>query len=51
MKYAIILALLVSGCVTSFEKKKTGLERDITILKLEIRKERLENELEGLEKE
>ena len=54
MKYVFVLALLcLSGCVvqSDFIKRKVSLKQDIEILKLEVRKEHLENELEALEKE
>ena len=53
MRLAIILLMVcLSGCVSQsqFEKTKTLLKQDIQILKLEIRKETLENELEILER-
>lgn len=54
MKFAFILILsILVGCTSNkdgaYRDKKMELQRDITILKLEIRKTHLENVLNGLE--
>jgi len=51
MKKVLMSMLIVSllGSVSPFERRKKMLKEDIEILKLEIKKERHENELEGLE--
>jgi hypothetical protein len=57
MRLLLLLVLCLPGCVSSdkdpetvlFDHKKDQLEREITILKLQVRKERLENQLEDLE--
>lgn len=54
MKFIItmITILCLSGCVSQseYEVRKTQLVQDIEILKLEVRKEYLENTLEALER-
>lgn len=52
--FIAIIILFLSGCgitQSGFQKKRQVLKEDVELLKLEIRKERLENELEKLEKE
>ena len=49
--FLILICLSSSGCITShYERRKKMLQQDIEILKLEVRKEKLENQLEELEK-
>lgn len=45
------LTIILCGCPTVYEKEKGNLKNDIEILKLEVRKQRLENELKDLERQ
>lgn len=47
--FMLLLCLVFCGCPTVYEKSRGDLKADIEILKLELRKARLENELRDLE--
>lgn len=51
--YLLVPLFFLHGCavISDFERQRRDLDQDIEILKLKIRKERLENELEQLETE
>jgi hypothetical protein len=52
-KVILVFALLMSGCSitkSDFDIKKEALEEDVTILKLELRKLRLEKQIAEEEK-
>ena len=46
---ALALCLALCGCPSTFQADQSELKKDIKILKLEVRKTRLENELRDLE--
>ena len=47
--FAILLCMVLCGCPSTFQADQIELKKDIKILKLEVRKTRLENELRDLE--
>ena len=53
MKYIciIIILVLLSSCANTYDLQRKELSQDIEVLKLKVRKEKLENLLEQLENE